>query len=304
MAVGCVLLVVVIVLFAQISQVKENIDSLWSNVSDMDTTISNVRNQMGDLSSNIRDQISAALEEENNPISTFEYELVTVDWDAQTVTVRFDTTLKEYKAESRLQFLVDWVKVDDTAGQTASDFVVGPDFTAEVTFPMNHCAQFTIRVEDGAGNLREQLVDYSYSFHPDSFWLEAYNLMTPFLITVKGAGTTTVTAEGGQAYIDILSVYPEFSWPEKAEITAWVNGEEVFSDLMVITQSEETTDLFCAALTGKYFELTLKESDEFQVMVRVTDNLGRVQEFWEGAVVEDGRLDRQPISAPVVVFPD
>lgn len=304
LAVGCVLLVVVIVLFAQISQVKENIDSLWSNVSDMDTTISNVRNQMGDLSSNIRDQISAALEEENNPISTFEYELVTVDWDAQTVTVRFDTTLKEYKAESRLQFLVDWVKVDDTAGQTASDFVVGPDFTAEVTFPMNYYAQFTIRVEDGAGNLREQPVDYSYSFHPDSFWLEAYNLMTPFLITVKGAGATTVTAEGGQAYIDILSVYPEFSWPEKAEITAWVNGKEVFSDLMVITQSEESTDLFCAALTGKYFELTLKESDEFQVMVRVTDNLGRVQEFWEGAVVEDGRLDRQPISAPVVVFPD
>ena len=296
--------VVTVVAVGKVREVRDSINTLWSNVAEIESVVTNVRNQMGDLSSNIRDQVSSALEEQNNPISTFSYELVSVDLEKQTVTVRFDTTLKEYTAGSRLQILVDWVKVDDTAGQTVSGFVSGPDFEAELTFPMNYHAEVSIRVEDEAGNIREQLADYLYSFHPDSFQLMAYNLMKPFLITIKRGGMTTITAEGEQVYIDILSGHPEIYWPEEAEITAWVNGEEVFSRELVITPSEESKDMFCATFTGKYYELTLKENDEFQVMVRVTDNFGRVQEFWEGAVVEDGSLDRNPMAAPAVRYPD
>lgn len=302
----CILASVIIAVVAiwQVREVKQSVNNLWGNVTDIDSTVLNIRNQIGSLSSNVREQINAALEEENNPFSTFEYELVTADLEKQTVTVRFDATLKEYAAGSKLQFLVDWIKVDNTEGQTVSDFVTGPDFTAEVTFPMNYHAAMTLRVTDSGGNIQEREAGAIGSFHPESFYLEAYNLMRPFLITISRRGTTTVTAEGEQAYVDILSAHPKIYWPEQAEITAWVNGKKVFSDHMVITQSEENEELFCAAISVKYYDITMKEGDEFQVMVRVTDNLGRIQEFWEGGVAENGGLERNPMSAPAVSYPD
>lgn len=297
---ACLLVVLIIVLFAQIGGMKDTISNLRGQLSSLDSELSGVRNQVSNISGDLREQVKNALEEGNNPISTCEYELVSADLEKQTVTVRFDATLKDYAAGSKMQFLVDWVKVDDTEGQTVSGFVEGPDFTAEIILPMNYDAELTIRVEDADGNIREQYVDSFYALHPDSFRLEAYNLMMPFKITIDRFGSSTMTAEGEQAFVDIFCAYPDIFWPEEAVITAYLNDEVIFTENMDITLSEDSSDLFCASIKDQYYEVTLKEGDAFQVVVRVTDNLGRTEEFMEGGTVNDGELNRMPMAAPAV----
>ena len=53
------------------------------------------------------------------------------------------------------------------------------------------------------------------------------------------------------------------------------------------------------AIEGAYFTVTLKEGDQFVAVLEVTDNLGRVEEFTSGAVVEDGTLTREEMALPV-----
>lgn len=289
-----VAIVVVAVSVGQVREVKQDVNTLWNNVVDIENIVSNVRNQMGGLSEEIRN----TLEEGSKLISTFEYELVSFDLEKQEVTLELEATLKDYSAGSRMQFLLDWVKTDKTAGQTISEFVEGPDFTAVVTLPMNYHTDVSIRVEDADGNIREQFVDSFYSLHPDSFHLEAYNLMMPFRITVSRFGSSTLTAEGEQVFVDILSAYPEVYWPEEAVITAYVNREQVFTENMTITQSVDGSDLFCAVLKEKYCDVILREGDTFEVVLQVKDNLGRTEEFVEGGTVDDGRLNRMPTVAP------
>jgi len=290
-------IVAVTVSVGQVREVKHSVNTLWNNVADIENIVSNVRNQVGGLSEEIRN----TLEEGARLISTCESEVVAVDIEKQEVTLRLTATLKDYAADSKLQFLVDWIKVDETKGQTASDWVTGPDFMAEIVLPMNFHSELSIRVEDGAGNMREQaLVDYLYHLHPDSFKLDAYDLLKPFIITISRFGLTSITAQGEHAYVDILSAYPDLYWPEEAVITAYLNKEAIFTEAMNITQSEDSRDMFCAAIQDKYYEVTLKEGDSFIVVVRVTDNLGRVEEFTHSGTVNDGVLRQQPMEAPAV----
>jgi len=297
---ACCILVSVIVAVVAVGQVREvqsSVNTLWNNVVGIENIVSNVRNQVGGLSEEIRN----TLEEGARLISTCESEVVAVDIEKQEVTLRLTATLKDYGADSKMQFLVDWAKVDQTEGQTVSDWVTGPDFTAEIVLPMNFYSELSIRVEDGSGNIREQaLVDYIYSLHPDSFKLDAYNLMKPFIITISRFGLTSITLQGEHDYVDILSAYPELCWPEEAVITAYLNKEVIFTETMTITRSEDSRDTFCAAIQDKYYEVTLKEADSFAVTVRVTDNLGRVEEFTQKGTVNDGELRQQPMEAPVV----
>lgn len=294
---ACLLAVLIIVLFAQIGALKSSVSNLRGQLSTLDSRVSS---SISGISGQIQSQIRDALEAEAELLSTFSWEVERFDLDSQTVTIRLNATLKDYSAGSRMQFLLDWVKTDETAGQTVSEFVEGPDFVAEVTLPMNYRAELTIRVEDADGNIREQLVDSFYSLHPDCFHLEAYNLMVPFRITVNRFGSSTLTAEGEQAFVDILSAYPDIYWPEEAVITAYVNREQVFTENMTITPSEDGSDLFCAALKEKYFDVTLREGDSFEVVLQVKDNLGRTEEFLEGGTVKDGRLEWMPSTAPAV----
>ena len=293
---ACLLVVLIIVLFAQIGALKSSVSNLRGQLSTLDSRVSN---SISSISGQIQSQIRDALAAEAELLSTFDWELERFDLDSQTVTIRLNATLKDYSAGSRMQFLLDWVKTDETAGQTVSGFAEGPDFTAVVTLPMNYHTELTIRVEDADGNIREQFVDSLYSLHPDSFHLEAYNLMKPFKITIKWWGGTTLTAEGEQAFVDILSAYPEVYWPEEAVITAYVNKKQVFTENMTITQSEEGSDLFCAALKEKYCDITLSAGDTFEVVLQVKDNLGRTEEFIEGGTAKNGLLERMPINAPV-----
>ena len=200
-----------------------------------------------------------------------------------------------------MQFCAAWTKVDDTEGKTDGDWVDGPNFQSEITLPLNYNTVISIRVEDANGNIKEQVIQTPlYELHPDNFHLYARNLTTPFAITTKGFGITSQTAKAEQAYIVIESIFPDFFWPEKAEVTAYVNDVEVMSEVMTIAPSGREKQIFNASIKDTYYDLTLENGDTLEIVLVVTDNLGRTEQFTTDSMsVQDGELQRKPAAAPM-----
>ena len=288
-----------IVMFAQIGSLRSTVRLLRSDLSNLQVDVSN---NQSNLTGHIRNTIYDVLTEEANLLSTFEWEIVDFDLDNQTATLRFDATMKEYAAGSKLQFCAAWTKVDDTEGKTDGDWVDGPNFQSEITLPLNYNTVISIRVEDADGNIKEQVIQTPlYELHPDNFHLYARNLTTPFAITTKGFGITSQTAKAEQAYIVIESIFPDFFWPEKAEVTAYVNDVEVMSEVMTIAPSGREKQIFNASIKDTYYDLTLENGDTLEIVLVVTDNLGRTEQFTTDSMsVQDGELQRKPAEAPVV----
>ncbi len=287
-----------IVMFAQIGSLRSTVRLLRSDLSNLQVDVSN---NQSNLTGHIRNTIYDVLTEEANLLSTFEWEIVDFDLDNQTATLRFDATMKEYAAGSKLQFCAAWTKVDDTEGKTDGDWVDGPNFQSEITLPLNYNTVISIRVEDADGNIKEQVIQTPlYELHPDNFHLYARNLTTPFAITTKGFGIISQTAKAEQAYIVIESIFPDFFWPEKAEVTAYVNDVEVMSEVMTIAPSGREKQIFNASIKDTYYDLTLENGDTLEIVLVVTDNLGRTEQFTTDSMsVQDGELQRKPAAAPM-----
>ena len=288
-----------LVMFAQLGSLRSTVRLLRSDLSNLQVNVSNNQNS---LSGQIRSTIYDVLAEEANPLSTYDWDIVDFDLDDQTATLRLSATMKEYAAGSKLQFCAAWTKVDDTEGKTDGDWVEGPNFQSEITLPLNHNTVISIRVEDADGNIKEQVIQTPlYELHPDNFHLYARNLITPFAITTKGFGITSQTAKAEQAYIIIESIFPDFFWPEKAEVTAYVNDVEVMSEIMAITPSGREKQVFNASIKDTYYDLTLENGDTLEIVLVVTDNLGRTEQFTTDSMsVQNGELQRKPAEAPVV----
>lgn len=297
-SVAIILTTAFIVMFVQLGSLRSTVRLLRSDLSNLQVNVSNSQNN---LSGQIRNTIYDVLAEEANLLSTFDWEIVDFDLDNQTATLRLNATMKEYDAGSKLQFCAAWKKVDDTEGKTDGDWVDGPNFQSEITLPLNYNTVISIRVEDADGNIKEQVIQTPlYELHPDNFHLYARNLTTPFAITTKGFGITTETAKAEQAYIIIESIFPDFFWPEKAEVTAYVNDVEVMSETMTITPSGREKQVFNASIQNTYYDLTLKDGDTLEIVLVVTDNLGRIEQYTTDPMsVQDGELQRKPAAAPV-----
>jgi len=286
-----------IVMFAQIGSLRSTVRLLRSDLSNLQVDVSNNQNN---LAGTIRSTIYDVLAEEANLLSTFDWEIVDFDLDKQTATLRLTATMKEYAAGSKLQFCAAWTKVDDTEGKTDGDWVDGPNFQSEIMLPLNHKTVISIRVEDADGNIKEYVIPTPiHELHPDNFHLYARNLITPFAISYKGFGFSSSTAKAEQAYIVIESIFPDFFWPEKAVLTASVNDVEIMSEVMTIAPSTREKQMFNASIQNNYYDLTLKDGDTLEVVLVVTDNLGRTEQFSDSVNMQDGELQRKPAAAPV-----
>ena len=288
---------VIVVLFVQNNSLRSSVRLLQNDVSNLQTQVSeNQYNLMG----TIRNTIYDVLAEEAKLLNKLDWQLVDFDLESQTATIQLTATLREYTAGSRLQFSTVWRKVDDSEGVTHSDLVEGPDFTATITLPLNYHTDISIRVERADGTIQEQFADSIGDLHPDNFRVYTGGIITPFAITIKSFGTTYSTARAEQTFIDILSVFPEFLWPEEAVITAYVNNEEVFSEKMMLEPHPNEKDRYLASIKNYYHDLTFKNGDSLTVVLLVTDNLGRTEEIAEGGIVVDGRFEHQPVAMPAV----
>ena len=289
---------VFIVMFSMLISLRSTVKLLQHDLSNLQVNVSNSQNN---LSGQIRNTIYDVLAEEANLLSTFDWEIADFDLDNQTAALRMNATMKEYAAGSKLQFCAAWQKVDDTEGQTTGDWVDGPNFQSEIMLPLNHKTVISIRVEDADGNIKEYVIPTPiHELHPDNFHLYARNLITPFAISYKGFGFSSSTAKAEQAYIVIESIFPDFFWPEKAVLTASVNDVEIMSEVMTIAPSTREKQMFNASIQNNYYDLTLKDGDTLEVVLVVTDNLGRTEQFSDSVNMQDGELQRKPATAPVV----
>ncbi len=300
-AAGAVMIGIIIVLFAQVGSLRNTVNLLQSNFASLQV---NVTNQQNNLSGQIRNTIYDVLAEEAKLLSTFEWELVDLQLESQTAIIRLDATMKSYEAGSELQFYGNWTKTDETKGQTVGEWVQGPDFTAELTLPLNYSADIGIRVKNRSGDIQEQMVDRIYDLHPEHFQLTAYNLMAPFAISTKGFGSAVSTTKAEEVFVSISSPHADFVWPENAVITAEMNGEELFREELRLRKSDRDAHVFLGAIDDTYFDVSMKNGDKLEVSVTVTDNYGRTEQFLENVAVKDGRLERSPVAAPVIVVGD
>ena len=288
---------VIVVLFAQNNALRSTVRLLQSDVTNLQVQVS--ENQHN-LTGTIRDTIYDVLAEEAKLLNKFEWQLVDLDLESQTATIQLTATMKEYNAGSKMQFSAAWRKVDDSEGTTNSDWVMGPDFIAAVTLPLNYHTDITIRVESVDGTIQEQSVAAIYSLHPESFELYAHSIMTPISITTKSFGVTNMTSKAEQAFVQIRSDFPKLVWPEEAVITAYVNDEEVFSEKRVLEPYPGEKGDYRASIKNYYHDLTLTEGDSLTVVLLLTDNLGRTEEIVEGGTVKNGRFGQLPTTAPAI----
>ena len=80
-----------------------------------------------------------------------------------------------------------------------------------------------------------------------------------------------------------------------------MNDVEVMSEIMTITPSGREKQVFNASIKDTYYDLTLENRDTLEIVLVVTDNLGRTQHFTTDSMsVQNGELQRKPAEAPVV----
>ena len=281
---------VVIVLFVQNNSLRSTVKLLQRDVSNLRTQVSENQNS---LVGTIRNTIYDVLAEEAQLFNQFDWQLIDFDLERQTATIQLAATMKEYTAGSELQFFTSWRTVDDAEGVTHSDWVEGPDFSASITLPLNYHTDIGIRLRSADGTIQEQSVTTIYKLHPENFHLYAGDLMAPVSITIRSFGVTYTTSKAEQEFINIYSVFPEFIWPEEAVITAYVNGEEVFSEKMKLTENPNEKNQYRASIENYYFDLRMLEGDSIEVVLLVTDNLGRTEQLVECGTVENGHLERR-----------
>lgn len=302
---GCAVVLAVVMLIVGVGKVRgvfSTVSNLQSQISTLQSDLNSVSSQVSNISGNLREQVEQALEEGNRMLSTFNWNMVSFDPKEQTVTLRFNATLKDYSAGSTMQIHTYWIKTDRTEGQTDSEWVKGPSFSGEITVPMNFHTEVSVRVKDSSGNVREQSgVDVIYSLHPDSFELEAYNIIRPVKLRIIRYFQDYVTGYADNiAFLEIVSGYPEEVWPERAVIAAYVNDALVMETELTLTSGEDERTFEGRIADREAHGVKLNEGDELVVVVTVTDNLGRVKEFTHGGSVRNGNWIEMPMSAPAV----
>lgn len=275
----------------QIGTLRSTVSSLRSQVSRLESRVDAV--QSG-ISGQIRDSIYAVLEENERLISSFSWEIVAFDAEAETVTVDFHATMKEYPAGGTARFRVSW-----EGGRQESDWCDGPDFTSRMTLPMNGSTEVDLRVRDGEGNIREQTLDTLYGLHTDNFHLQADSLAAVFAFSVNLSWGSTSTALSEEPRVCITSDWPELLWPKTAEIALSVGDEQVYSGSMTITEQADGDGRFYATLPEKYVQRLLAEGQAVKITLSVTDNLGRTDVFSRGGTVREGVLELDTIEEVV-----
>ena len=270
---------------SQIREMKQSVNTLWSNVADVESIVSNVRNQVGGLS----DELRGVIEEQNSLVARNSCRLIGFDPVEETVTVELTAALKKWVPGTKARFVLDWRKTDDTIGQTISDWVDGPEFTAEVTLPMNYSMEITLCLQGSDGVLQEQPLEVIYNaMHEGIFMLHGANLAWALEIY-----------SGHAHYIgndcQISSGSPQLLWPVAAELTAVVNGEVRYQKELQIRKEADHV-WRCKDPEGPQ-ELKLNQDDELVLTLRITDNLGREHTQTEAYVAVQSGLDRKEMPA-------
>ncbi len=249
--------VVVVVSVGQVREVKRDVNNLWSNVVDIETIVTNTRNQVGGLA----DELRGVLKEQSSLLSSFDYEVVSFNVERQTVDLKLSAGLKAYTAGTQMQFRLNWRKTDETTGELVCEPIDGPKFETVVTIPMNYHLDVAVLITDQDGTIHEQPVDTIYGgMHPGEFDIQ-----------MRSVGSVSQAETGQYNYdLELYSPWPDRIYPVSVVTVIELNGEDVY-------QQEETiiSDGGTYRLAG-YASLENYSQKELCAFCYVTDNFGRI----------------------------
>ena len=166
-----------------------------STIGNMRATLSNLQTTVWDWEyeiSNIQSDIRQMQEEQNSLFSSLDSAVTGFDPEGETVEVELAAVLKTYTPGTQLQFVLAWVWADGTAGETASQWINGPEFRARLELSMNVEVDADLRLRSADGTIQQQdLVLDLPGLSAEDFQLSAGSLSGLYSIAVGMSGSAT-----------------------------------------------------------------------------------------------------------------
>ena len=257
---------VVVVLGLFMNDMNSKIRSMRSTLSDLQMTVWDWEYEMA----NMQSQIQQMQEDQNSLFSSLDSAVTGFDPERETVELELSAVLKTYTPGTQLQFVLAWTRADGTAGETASEWIDGPEFRAQLELPMTTEVDADLRLQSADGIIQQQdLVLDLPGLSAEDFQLSAGSLSGLYSIAV-GNGATATAADPA---IRVWSPYPELFWPETAQLTVTLNGEVLETTTLSLTE-EETGDWYGRDGQGVR-QIRLAQEDVLEFSLLMTDNLGR-----------------------------
>ena len=244
-----------------------------STIGNMRATLSNLQTTVWDWEyeiSNIQSDIRQMQEEQNSLFSSLDSAVTGFDPERETVELELSAVLKTYTPRTQLQFVLAWVRADGTAGETASEWINGPEFRTRLELPMDVEVDADLRLQSADGIIQQQdLVLDLPGLRSEDFQLSALSLSGLYSIAVGMSGSATAE----NPVVVVLSPYPELFWPMSAQLTVTLNGEVLETTDLTLTEHER----------GVWYgqdgqgprQMRLAQEDVLEFSLRLTDNLGR-----------------------------
>ena len=244
-----------------------------STIGNMRATLSNLQTTVWDWEyeiSNIQSDIRQMQEEQNSLFSSLDSAVTGFDPERETVELELSAVLKNDTPRTQLQFVLAWVRADGTAGETASEWINGPEFRTRMELPMDVEVDADLRLQSADGIIQQQdLVLDLPGLSAEDFQLSALSLSGLYSIAVGMSGSATAE----NPVVVVLSPYPELFWPMSAQLTVTLNGEVLETTDLTLTEHER----------GVWYgqdgqgprQMRLAQEDVLEFSLRLTDNLGR-----------------------------
>lgn len=288
------LLALVVVLGVKIGSLDSALNNIINGrLASLESNMIGLNSQIGNMEYQLQ-EIQAGQADQNSLLSSFDCQVAGFDPEGETVTLALTGTLKTYTPGTQLQFVLDWTREGDT-GRVESEWLEGPTYSAQVELPMNEGTVCTLRLRDGDGVIREQLVEnaVTQSLIPEAFQLSADSLSAFYSIAV--GNSATVTAE--DPAVRIFSPYPELFWPEEAVLTVTLNGEVLETAPLTLTEHER--GIWYGQDDQGVRQVRLAQEDVLEFSLRLTDSLGREMACRE-TVSGDENAPRESPPMPVI----
>ena len=244
-----------------------------STIGNMRATLSNLQTTVWDWEyeiSNIQSDIRQMQEEQNSLFSSLDSAVTGCDPEGETVEVELAAVLKTYTPGTQLQFVLAWVWADGTAGETASQWINGPEFRARLELSMNVEVDADLRLRSADGTIQQQdLVLDLPGLSAEDFQLSAGSLSGLYSIAVGMSGSATAE----NPVVVVLSPYPELFWPETATLTVTLNGKVLETTDLTLTEHEP--GVWYGQDGREPRQVRLAQEDVLEFSLLLTDNLGR-----------------------------
>ena len=244
-----------------------------STIGNMRATLSNLQTTVWDWEyeiSNIQSDIRQMQEEQNSLFSSLDSAVTGFDPEGETVEVELAAVLKTYTPGTQLQFVLAWVWADGTAGETASQWINGPEFRARLELSMNVEVDADLRLRSADGTIQQQdLVLDLPGLSAEDFQLSAGSLSGLYSIAVGMSGSATAE----NPVVVVLSPYPELFWPETATLTVTLTGKVLETTDLTLTEHEP--GVWYGQDGREPRQVRLAQEDVLEFSLLLTDNLGR-----------------------------